>query len=350
MGWFDDAHTLALIHGAILFFGLVLYAILGGADFGGGIWDLLARGPRADQQRTAVSVAIGPIWEANHVWLIFVIVLTFTIFPPVFAALSEALYWPLLLALVGIVLRGASFVFRQGSVPATRSWRLWRLVFAVSSAATPLFFGLTAAAISSGDIRVVDGEQATAPVSAWLGPFPIVIGLTAMAACAFLAAVYLTLETEGEVAEDFRRRAVWSGTAVGVLTLIALPLVYRDAPVVWEGFWGWIAVVAIPLMIVLATVTGVAMLRRRYLVARMAAVLEVSVVLSGWMLAQFPYLVVPGLEFDATAGPLATMQAVLIVYIIGAVLLAPALAFLLLIFKSERPVIGRRTDQRVTRR
>ena len=345
MAWFDDAHTLATIHGAILFFGLVLYAILGGADFGGGIWDLLARGPRADQQRRAVSVAIGPIWEANHVWLIFVIVLTFTIFPPVFAALSEALYWPLLLALVGIVLRGASFVFRQGSDPATRSWRVWQTVFAVSSAVTPLFFGLTAAAISSGDIHVVDGERTTALLSAYLGPFPIVIGLTAVAACAFLAAVYLTLETEGAVAEDFRRRAVGSGLVVGALTLIALPLVHRDAPVVWDGFWGPIAVAAIPLMLVLATVSGVAVLRRRYLVARVAAVLEVAVVLCGWMLAQYPYLVVDDLTFDATASPLATLRAVLVVYVVGAVLLAPSLAFLLLIFKSERPVIGRRSSQ-----
>ncbi len=353
MQWFDDARTLEFVHGAVLFLGLILYAVLGGADFGGGVWDLLAHGPRAGAQRRAIAHAIGPIWEANHVWLIFVIVLTFTIFPPVFAAISEALYWPLLLALVGIVLRGAAFVFRQGSDPAARAYRVWERVFAVASAVTPALFGMTAAAISSGRIDVPGNGSgngsgagpATAPVFAWLGPFPLVIGAVAVATCAFLAAVYLTLETEGRVAEDFRRRAIWSGAVVGALVLLALPLTRRDAPVIWASFLDGIALVAIPLMVALATVTGIAVIRRRYVVARIAAILEVTVVLSGWMLAQFPFLVVPDLAFRESAASLAMMQVTLVIYIIGAVLMLPSLWFLFAIFKSERDVIGRRVAE-----
>ena len=142
MPWPDPENQLAFLNGAVLLLGVLLYALLGGADFGGGIWDLLAGGPRAAEQRQVIAHAIGPIWEANHVWLIFVIVLVFTVFPPVFAALSIALYIPLSLALLGIVFRGAAFIFRTPARNVATGAGVWDRVFAIASTVTPVFFGM----------------------------------------------------------------------------------------------------------------------------------------------------------------------------------------------------------------
>jgi hypothetical protein len=226
MPWNDVTFDLAFANGAVLLAGVVLYALLGGADFGGGIWDLLARGPRADRQRQEIARAIGPIWEANHVWLIFSIVVAFTVFPKVFAIVSVALYIPLSLALLGIVLRGAAFVFRAYAHDVTRAQQGWGAVFAIASTATPVMLGTCAGAVASGEIRVVDGEFRGSYWTTWLSPFPIVIGLLSLATCAYLAAVYMTVETrrKGELGEDFRRRALGAGAAFTILSLIALPL------------------------------------------------------------------------------------------------------------------------------
>src|SRR5215212_266289 len=205
MSWPDPQNQLAFLNGAILLLGVLLYALLGGADFGGGIWDLLAGGPRATEQRQVIAHAIGPIWEANHVWLIFVIVLVFTVFPPVFAALSIALYIPLSLALLGIVFRGAAFIFRTPARNVALGAGLWDRVFAIASA------------VASGQIRLVSGMPVSDSWRTWLAPFPLVIGLLALATCAYLAAVYLTLETTGELQEDFRRRALGAGVFFAVL-------------------------------------------------------------------------------------------------------------------------------------
>jgi len=188
--------------GVILLLGVMLYAVLGGADFGGGVWDLLARGRRAEQQREVIAHAIGPIWEANHVWLIFVIVLVFTIFPPVFAALSVALYIPLSLALLGIVFRGAAFIFRTPARDVSYMGGAWDRVFAMASTVTPVFFGMAAGAVASGQIRVEGGVVTSDLWRTWFAPFPLAVGLLALATCAYLAAVYLTLETTGELQQD----------------------------------------------------------------------------------------------------------------------------------------------------
>jgi len=191
----DVAIDLPFLVGAILLLGVVLYGITGGADFGGGIWDLLASGKRAREQRLEIARAIGPIWEANHVWLIFVIVLTFSCFPPVFAAVSTALYVPLSLILVGIALRGAAFIFRAYAHDVIAAQRNWGAVFAISSTITPVLLGMCAGAVASGNIRIVSGEVTSSYWTTWLSPFPIVIGLLALTTCAYLAAVYLCVET-----------------------------------------------------------------------------------------------------------------------------------------------------------
>ena len=203
MPWPDPQHQLEFPNGAILLArGRALRAArrrrlrrrhLGPAGRGS------ARG-RAAQ---VIAHAIGPIWEANHVWLIFVIVLVFTVFPPVFAALSIALYIPLSLALLGIVFRGAAFVFRTPARNVATGSRVWDRVFAIASTVTPVFFGMCAGAVASGQIRLVSGIPVSDPWRTWLAPFPLVIGLLALATCAYLAAVYLTLETTGELAGGF---------------------------------------------------------------------------------------------------------------------------------------------------
>ena len=323
--------------GAVLLAGVVLYAVTGGADFGGGIWDLLARGPRAREQRLEIARAIGPIWEANHVWLIFVIVLTFTCFPPVFSAISSALYVPLSLILVGITLRGGAFIFRAYAHDVVRAQRNWGAVFAISSALTPMLFGMCAGAVASGEIRVVDGEVRSDYFSPWLGPFPIVIGLLALVSCIYLAAVYLCVETEGDLQEDFRRRALGAGVAFAGLGTIALPLAYYDAPYIWDGMWereGWTLV---PAAVVLGLATMGAVWTRRFHIARATAIAEVAVLLMGWALAQYPYLLVPDLTFENAAATDAMLKVALITYAIGALVLIPSLVMLFRLFKGQNP-------------
>src|SRR5262249_33288814 len=174
--------------------GVVLYGVLGGADFGGGVWDLFAGGPRRDQQRAAIAHAMGPVWEANHVWLIFVIVLLFTAFPPAFATLSVGLFGVFHFVLLGVSLRGAAFVFRGPEV-GERGAGHWGTVFGVASVITPVLLGMAVGAVSVGSLRVRDGQVEVAGVTPWFAPVSLVMGALALALCAYLAAVYLTVET-----------------------------------------------------------------------------------------------------------------------------------------------------------
>ena len=192
---------------------LILYALMGGADFGGGIWDLLARGPRADRQRRVIAEAIGPIWEANHVWLILVIVLLFTGFPRGFAALMTALNIPITLMLVGIVFRGSAFIFRKYDRRTEPVQHRWSLLFGASSFFTPLVQGMTLGALATGQIRLRNGSLTTGYLAGWLTPFAFACGVFALSLFAFLAATYLTVDTEKEpeLQNDFRFRALCSG-------------------------------------------------------------------------------------------------------------------------------------------
>src|SRR3954465_14231978 len=335
MPWPDPQHALEFANGAILLLGIVLYALFGGADFGGGIWDLFATGPRASAQRQAVANAIGPIWEANHVWLIFVIVLVFTVFPPVFLAVSIALYIPLSLALLGIVFRGAAFIFRTPARGLAKT--AWERVFAVASTVTPVFFGMAAGAVASGQIRLESGLPISDPWRTWLAPFPLPIGLLALATWAYLAAVYLTLETTGELQEDFRRRALTSGGAFVLLAVVALILTPSGAPQIWQSFTTGPEAIAIPVVILLAVASGWTVYHRRYQLARVTAAAEVALLLAGWALAQYPYLVVPALTFANSAASPATLRAPLIVFGIGAIFLIPSLWLLYSVFKGQLP-------------
>jgi cytochrome bd ubiquinol oxidase subunit II len=210
----------------------VLYTLSGGADFGGGVWDLLAAGPRAGAQRRLITEAIAPIWEANHVWMIVIVVLLFTCFPEPFSVLSVTLHVPLTLALFGIVMRGSAFVFRQQLGYGTR----WDLVFSIASLLTPVFLGMCVGAVASGAVPGRGGDLASLYLRPWLGPFPALLGGLTLALFAYLAAVYLCVEAEdAALREDFRARALVSGGAVGLLALGALSLSRREAPFIHEG-------------------------------------------------------------------------------------------------------------------
>ncbi len=330
--------TLADILAGIIFVALNAYAVLGGADFGGGLWDLLALGPRRQHQRELVAEAIGPVWEANHVWLILAIVLLFTCFPPAFARLGTLLHIPLSLVLIGIVLRGSAFTFwRYG---ADEEQRHWGVVFAIASLITPVLLGTTAGAIASGAVR--DGGQGdgfyTLYVAPWLKPFPLSVGLFALIAFAFLAAVYLTLEArERELQEEFRRRALASGGALLLGAVAALLFSLNGAPRVRDGliFAAW----ALPLHLLTAAaaITALAALWvRRWRVARAAAVMQVSLILWGWALSQYPYILPPDLSIASAAAPRATLRLVLGAVALGAVVLLPSLYYLFRVFKGSR--------------
>jgi cytochrome d ubiquinol oxidase subunit II len=212
--------------------GVVAYALSGGADFGGGVWHLFSRGSakERDEERHAIEHAIAPIWEANHVWLIFVIVMMFTAFPRAFAVVSIALHIPITLALVGIVMRGSAFVFYAYDLRGREHGRAWSLAFGLSSLMTPLLLGTILGALSTGAIRW-DGQHVTSGYFAgWTSAFAAATGVFATALFALLAAVYLSADTEGPLSERFRRRALWMEGVCGALALAVFLLAKHQAP------------------------------------------------------------------------------------------------------------------------
>ncbi|HKP83227.1 MAG TPA: cytochrome d ubiquinol oxidase subunit II [Pyrinomonadaceae bacterium] len=316
---------------------LVLYALLGGADYGGGVWDLFAIGPRARKQQELIATAISPVWEANHVWLILVIVILFTAFPPAFAAIATAIHIPITLLLIGIVLRGTAFTFRTYDVQRDDVQRRWSLVFSIASIITPILLGTILGAIASGTIRVENGTVTSGFFESWLAPFPVAVGFFALALFAFLAAVYLTLETrERELQEDFRRRALLSGVVVGLLALTVFLLARTGAPTVRAGISrSWWALGLHLFTAIFATSAFYALWTRRYSLARVCAAGQVTLILLGWAFAQYPHLVEPDITISSAAAPQITLQLLLGALIAGAILLFPSYYYLFRIFKRE---------------
>jgi len=316
---------------------LVLYVLFGGADFGGGVWDLLSRGPRAADRRRLVAGAIGPVWETNHIWLIVAIVILFTAFPAAFAVVCTALFVPLTLVLAGIVLRGAAFAFHAYHLHEERGTGRWGAVFASASLVTPAFLGIVFGTISSGRIRATEPIAFTGDVRLWLSPFPISVGLLVPTAFAFLAAVYLILETEDPgLREEFRRDSIRSAVALVLFSGLTLALAAVDAREFFRDLTGrsW----SIPLVAAAAAASAgaiAALALRRYPLARACAAAQVSLLLIGWGLAQYPYLVRPDVTvFSAAASP-RTLRLLLGALAAGAVLLFPAIFLLLRVFKWE---------------
>jgi len=331
-------NTASDLVGFVMIISLVLYALGAGADFGGGVWDLFARGPRTRQQRELIVHAIGPIWEANHVWLILVIVLTFVAFPPVFAAVSIALHIPLAIMLIGIVLRGSAFVFRSYDVQTDGVQRKWGRLFAAGSIISPIMLGTSVGAVASGTIRVdlQTGHVQTNFISQWLAPFPLAVGFWTLALFAFLAAVYLTNETtDPDLREDFRRRAIIAGLVVAALALVSFLLSESGAPRIRSGLSKeWWSVPFQCLTGLFSVSAFAAVWLRRYRLARVLAMTQISLIIGGWGLAQFPYLIEPDLTFSNAAAPNRVLHILLGALAAGTLLLFPSLWYLFRVFKS----------------
>jgi cytochrome d ubiquinol oxidase subunit II len=316
---------------AVMWVGVTLYAVFAGADFGAGFWDLLAGGARRGApQRSLIERSIGPVWEANHVWLIFVLVILWTGFPRAFAPIMTTLYVPLTAAAIGIILRGSAFAFRK-AVPDVEMKRVFGVAFALSSVVTPFFLGAVAGAVASGRVAR-SGTGGTDPFEPWLQPTSMLGGTLAVAVCAYLAATFLTVSAQraGDdgIVASFRQRAIGASIAAGAVALGGVAVLASDAPDLFDGLTGR----ALPLL-VLSAVAGllslVLVVRRRYEAARLAAVVAVVAVVWGWGAGQYPYMLEPGLTIQDAAGARSTLLATAISLGVGAALFAPPLVWLL---------------------
>jgi cytochrome d ubiquinol oxidase subunit II len=343
--------TTELLLGGVMMAALCLYAVFGGADFGGGVWDLFASGPRKAEQRALVEKAIGPIWEANHVWLILAVVMLFAAFPPAFAIISIALHIPLTLFVVGVVFRGSAFTFRAYDDRNDGRQQRWGLLFSLASVASPILLGDLAGTVASGQITSVDGVVTSGYFAPWLQPFPIVVGLFALSLFAYLAAVFLTAEADAagaiDLTSDFRARALIAGVVVGAIAIVTFALSFKGAPRISAGLtqrpWTW------PLHLatgVAATTAFVALWKRRFALARFGVVAQTISILLGWAASQYPYLLVPTHTLSSAAANPRTQGLLLIAIAAGSVLLFPSLYVLYRVFKGNRPfrVLDRRRE------
>jgi cytochrome d ubiquinol oxidase subunit II len=321
----------------VVWVAMTAYALLGGADFGGGFWDLVAGGARRGaRQRALIERSIGPVWEANHVWLIFTLVVLWTAFPAAFASIASTLYIPLTAAALGIIMRGAGFAFRT-TVHEVALKRLFGAAFALSSVITPFFFGAAAGAIASG--RVPPGNARGAAFGSWINPTSILGGFLAVGVCAYLAAVYLTADAvrtgAPDLADAFRRRGLAAGAIVGAIALGGIWVLRADTPTLFHGLTGR----GMPVVVASALFGAVSLLLlwyRRYTIVRITAALAVAAVIWGWGVAQYPYLLEDSLTVQQAAADPATLQAVLISVSVGATLFVPSLAWLFVLFQRGR--------------
>jgi cytochrome d ubiquinol oxidase subunit II len=312
----------------ILFTGVVLYAVFAGADFGAGFWDLTAGGPeRGRKPRGLIDRSIGPVWEANHVWLIFCLVVLWTSFPVAFASIMSTLFLPLWFAAFGIVLRGSGFAFRKVSV-RTETQRAYGATFAVSSVITPFFLGTVAGGIASGRVPTGGGSN---HVSSWINPTSILGGVLAVVTCAYLAAVFLVAEARARRVPDlemyFRRRALAAGALSGAVAIGGIFVLRADARHLFDRLTG----AALPLVIISAVcgLAALALLRSASPTPlRALAVLAVATVVAGWGVAQYPYLLGTHLRLHAAAAPSATLWSIVVIFGVAAIVVVPSLALL----------------------
>lgn len=313
----------------VLFFGVTAYAVFAGADFGAGFWDLIAGGAeRGDRPRAVIAHSIGPVWEANHVWLIFCLVVLWTGFSEAFASIGLTLFVPLSLAAFGIVMRGSSFAFRK-EVSRTSSRRNFGAAFAVSSLIVPYCMGAVAGAIASG--RVPAGGKAGDPWSSWVNPTSILGGVLAVTVCAYLASIYLFFDArrfnDAAMVEYFRKRAVVATVAAGLVAFVGIFVLHSDSRYVFDGLTSR----ALPLVIVSALCgigSLVLLVRNAARGARILAIGAVATVVLGWGVAQWNYILPTTLTVSQAAAPEATLITILVVFVIAAIVILPSLGLL----------------------
>jgi cytochrome d ubiquinol oxidase subunit II len=326
--------TLDELAAAALLLGLIMYAVFGGADFGGGIWTALASGPRKQEQRESLFHAIGPVWETNHVWLIFVVVVLFMVFPRAFAALFIALIAPLVIALVGINFRGAAFAFRHFGRQTGRGVPLIARTFGISSMLTPMALGMAVVATAGGSIRLEAGRVLAAPWH-WISPFTLVGGLIGMAICAYLTPIYMAVRTRGELQEDFRRRGMIAALVLGGLTTLQIPVAMLNAPAFAARLGLPRTLICIALTVGCGLLTEVLLWRRRFAAAQIGAGATVAFTLLGFAAALYPDLLLGQLSIAEAAAPRATLLAFFTVLPFGVIVLAPSLFYLYWTFRGS---------------
>lgn len=319
---------------AVMWLGVTFYALLGGADFGGGFWDLTAGSARRGRAtRRLIERSISPVWEANHVWLIFVLVIMWTCFPLLFGSVTSTLWIPFTAAAFGIIARGSAFAFRK-IVVKTWQQRIFGACFALSSVITPFFFGTMAGAVAGG--RVPVGVGTGNAITSWWNPVSIMTGVLAVAVCAYLAAVYLTADARrsGDMAlvARFRKRALGAGVVAGVVAAVGILLLRRQAPLLAHG----LAHRGLPLIVISAAagvITLLLLYGRQFILARLSGALAVTAVLWGWAAAQYPYVLSSRLTVSQAASQPAVLRATLISLAIGALLVIPSLTWLYILFQ-----------------
>lgn len=313
---------------AIILLGLIMYAVFGGADFGGGIWTALASGPRAAEQRDSLFEAIGPVWETNHVWLIFVVVVLLTAFPTAFAVIFISLTVPLVIALIGINFRGAAFAFRHFGKQTGRHAPVIAKAFEVSSILTPLALGAAVTATASGRV-----SPATSGAWSWVTYFTLLGGVIGLAICAYLAPIYMCVRTHGALREDFRIRGIAAALLLGIITTVEVPVAMAEAPVFAARLLAPGPAIPVALA-VLSGVTTVLMLWKRYFrTAQIMAAATVAMILAGFAGAIYPDLLIGHLSISAAAAPQATLAAFFTVLPFGIIILTPSLVFLYWTFR-----------------
>jgi cytochrome bd ubiquinol oxidase subunit II len=325
---------------SILWLALITYTVLGGADFGAGILELFAVGPGRIRQESLIDASISPVWETNHVWLIFLLVVFFAAFPPAFAAINVILFIPLTLAVIGIVLRGASFVFRvHGNIHRVQTIRVLSRIFSVASAITPFFLALSAAAIASGRIHIQDTNLQTNTGSYWLTPFALTIGTMALTLCVTIAAIYLTVEAtnkgDTELAEEFRLRGLIAGALTAILGGLGLILSAAENSILWRGMLdhGWLLAI---FTVIIGVAAAAALFFRRYQLARILIIGEAAFLLGTWGVSQIPYLIPPDVNVASAASSQSTQVTLLIGIIIALIIVIPSLWYLFYVFKTEK--------------
>lgn len=319
----------------ILWTGASFYAIFGGADFGGGFWDLIAGDAKKGwEPRMAIQRSLTPVWEANHVWLIFILVVLWTAFPTAFSAIFTTLYVPLILAVLGIVLRGSGFAFRK-SIEGLNEQRAAGATFALSSVITPFFMGTVVGAIAAGN---VPAHGAGPAFSSWIAPLPLFIGAMFVATSAYLAAVFLVGDSRraGDRAMElyFEKRALIAGAVAGIFAVVGLIALHSEGHYVYDRLLHQ----GLPVVIVSA-VCGLAalaaLLLGNRLLLRPLAALAVVAVIWGAFTAMFPYLLPTSMTISQAAAPNATLSAVFVVFGIACVLVLPALFLLYFLAQSD---------------
>jgi cytochrome d ubiquinol oxidase subunit II len=312
--------------------GIAAYTVLSGADFGAGLWTLVPGGGRAGAAATRDHTrhAIGPVWEANHVWLIFVLTVAWTCYPVPFGSIVSTLAIPLLIAAIGIIFRGTAYALRsQFAHDEERGVRLVESLFAVSSVLTPFALATVIGAIATG--RVPVGNARGDLVTSWLNPVSVLAGVLAVAFSGYLAAVYLAADArrlaERSLVHDFRVRALVSGVVAGALALAGLLVIRASAPSLWHGLTSGPGLALVIVSAVAGVLTMVLVWFERFGPARASAALAVAAVIAGWAAAQEPY-VLPGLTVAAAAAGRSTLIATIVGVAVGAVVLVPSLAVL----------------------